>query len=162
MRGYYIFVIILFSISIIFKVKNIKDIKIFKISIVTLIGVTYLLGIFVDLFILPLPTYYIKAKEEFQIERIIEKEMLQSEIEFDMGTVSIINCFLGKYNQLYLCRYENGGAEEIRMFDFKQNILGNLRPAHDFGESKVILRGETDTRHNFRSIQEGFGTYYIY
>lgn len=159
------FVILLIIVGLIYKRKKIKAIKLFNIDIIYLTLIGFCVHIFIINFILPIPSYYIKAKDEFIIEEIIENEMIDSGIEFDRRSLRIINSFLGKSNQLYLCRYENDGIEEARMFDFKQNFLGDLKPARDFSLSTIILRedNEDPDRRNsgYRLIREGVVTYSI-
>lgn len=159
------FIILLIIIGLIYKRKKIKSIKLFNIDIIYLALIGFCLHMFTVNFILPIPSYYIKAKDEFIMEEIIEREMIDSGIEFDRRSLRIINSFLGKSNQLYLSRYENDGIEEARMFDFKQNFLGNLKPSRDFNLSAIILRedNEDPDLHNsgYRLIREGIATYFV-
>lgn len=159
------FLILLIIIGLIYKRKKIKAIKLFKIDIIYLALIGFCLHTFVVNFILPIPSYYIKAKDEFIMEAIIEREMIDSGIEFDRRSLRIINSFLGKSNQLYLCKYENKDIEEVRMFDFKQNFLGNLKPAREFNLSKIVLKEkgkDLDQRNGgYRLIREGMAYYFV-
>lgn len=154
---YLIFLVTMLILSLVYYAKNIKDIKIFRISLPILIAVIFALIILAEQFILPLNSYYIKAKDEIYIERIIMNEMSKSGINYDTGSFKIINSFIGKYHQLYLCKYENDGVEEVRLFDFRQNIFGHLKPAHDFSKSKIIDKDY----HSFRFVNDGFASYYV-
>ena len=159
---YYIVIAALIIIGLILKKKMIKDIKFFNFSFITVFIVIYITMIIIKEFIIPIPTYYIKAKDELFIETIIKNEMRRSNIEYDPGTIEVVNQFIGKYNQLYLSKYEVNGVEEARMFDFKQNIFGNLKPSNDFSKSKVILKSVKDDGFNFRRIGDGFARFFIY
>lgn len=158
---YYIVIAILIIIGFIMKKKKIKDIKLFNFSIFNILIILYIITIIIIEFIIPIPTYYIKPKDEIFIEKIIEKEMRRANIEYDIRTLEVVNQFFGKYNQLYFCKYEVNGVEEARMFDFKRNILGSLKPSHDFSKSKVILKSEKDDGLNFRIIGDGFARFFI-
>lgn len=159
------FIILLIIVGLIYKGKKIKAIKLLNIDIIYLVLIGFCLHLFTVNFILPIPSYYIKAQDDFIMEGIIEKEMIDSGIEFDRRSLRIINSYLGKSNQLYLCRYYNDGIEEARMFDFKQNILGNLKPARDFNLSTIILRENNEdlgrSNSGYRLIREGVATYFI-
>lgn len=159
---YFIIIAALVIMGLIFKKKNIKDIKLFNFSFSTVFILIYIITIIIIEFIIPIPTYYIKAKDEPYIETIIKNEMIRSNIKYDTGTIEVVNQFIGKYNQLYLSKYEVNGVEQARMFDFKQNIFGNLKPSHDFSESKVILKSEKDDGFNFRRIGDGFAKFFIH
>lgn len=156
-----IIIVSMLILGFIFRKKKIKDVKIFNVSIVSVFIFIYLTIIIIVEFILPIPTYYINPKEELYIETIIENEMTRSNIEFDKGSLEIVNNFHGKYNQLYFSKYEVNGLEEARMFDFKQNIFGNLKPSHDFSESKIILKSGKDNDLNFRGIGDGLASFFI-
>mgnify|MGYP000869494183 CR=1 FL=1 len=84
-------------------------------------------------------------------------EMSKYGINYDIGSLRIINSFIGKYYQVYLCKYKNDGIEEVRLFDFRQNIFGHLKPAHDFSKSRII---DKDYR-TFRLVNDGFASYYV-
>lgn len=156
-----ILIVIIVIIGFIFKKKKIKDIKILKISFSIIFIILYVGSILLIEFIIPIPSYYIKAKNETYIENIIEKEMTKSNIEYDSGTLKVVNQFFGKYNQLYFGQYENEGIEEARMFDFKVNIFGNLKPSHDFSESEIISKTKEDDTMNFRRFREGLAAFSI-
>lgn len=156
-----LFIVLIFTVGFIFKNKKIKDIKFHKISIITIMGAIYISTIIIVEFIVPLPSYYIKPNDYRYIENIIEDEMTNSNIIHDKDTVKIRNQFIGKYNQLYLCTYEINGQEEARMFDFKVNIFGNMKPKHDFSESEVVLKDELDDGRNYRIIADGIPAFYI-
>lgn len=156
-----VFIVSIFIVGFILKGKKIKDVKIFKISIITIMGIVYISAIIIVEFIIPLPTYYIKPKDYRYIENIIEDEMTKSNIIHDKDSVKIRDQFIGKYNQLYLTSYEVDGQEEARMFDFKVNIFGNLKPKHDFSESAIILKDELDDGRNYRIIADGIPAFYI-
>lgn len=157
----HIFFCIIFAIlGLIFSIKKIKSARLFNISIINILIVIYFLVILIMKYIVPLPSYYIKS-ENIMIGRIIESEMTNSNIQHDEYSTKIIGHFLGKYNRLYLFKYENNGVEEARMFDFKSDIFGNLKPASDFKNSHNILIEDTDDYNNSRFIKEGLSTFRI-
>lgn len=162
MKILYLFIISLVVIGLIFKKNNIKDIKFYKISIITIMVIVYISVLIIVEFVVPIPTYYIKAKDSYgYIEDVIQEEMIKSNIDHDKASLKVVNQFIGKYNQLYLSSYEVNGEEEARMFDFKVNIFGNLKPSHEFSESKVILKEELDDGSNYRIITDGMSAFYI-
>lgn len=159
---HFIFIIAIFIIGLILKSKKIKDIKFHKISIFYILIILYILVTLIDLaIIIPFPNYYIKSKDHRYIETIIEDEMTKSNIEYDQGSLIVVNRFIGKYNQLYLSTYEVDGEERARMFDFDVSIFGNLKPSYDFIESNVILKDELDDGINYRIVRDGIPSFYI-
>lgn len=150
----------LIFMGLIFKKKKIKDIKIFNLSVPYTILLTWLLVVVIVDYVIPLPTYYIKDKNEKYIENVIETEMTNSNIIYDKDTVKVVDQFIGKFNQLYFCSYEVDGKEEARMFDFKANIFGDLKPKYDFSKSKVILKDEIDDGMNFRRFGDDISAFH--
>ena len=158
---YVLFIVSIFSIGFYFKSKKIKDIKLHNISILHILGILYLSIVIIIVYIVPIPSYYIKHKENRYIEEVIETEMTRSNILYDKDSLKVVNRFIGKYNQLYISTYEFDGEEQARMFDFKVNIFGDLKPSHDFSDSKVILKDELNDEHNYRIIRDGIPAFYI-
>lgn len=158
---YFIFILFLIIVGLIMKKKNIKDIIFLNFSIFNILIVIFITVIVIIELIIPIPTYYIRPKEEYFIETIIESEMIATGIKYDTGTLRIVNQFLAKFNQLYFATYEVNGVEEARMFHFKENVFGNLKPSQDFSESKVILKSEKDDGLHYRGVNDGFAKFLV-
>lgn len=121
----------------------------------------FVLTVFIGEYIIPLPSYYIKAKDEVYMENIIMNEMDKANISYESNDFKIINYFLGKNNQLYLCQYEHDGMVEARMFHFKRNVFGHLKPAYDFSKNSPIKKGDEDTRYASQLVSEGLSRFHI-
>lgn len=153
MRGIYLIILLfILVLSIIYKINDIKSIKIFGFELSFILLSTLLLTFLLGEFILPIPQYYIKhqpsdtsmTKEENSLNNILEEEALKSGIDFDSGSFEINDSYGTHFNHLFLCSYEINGLEEVRLFHFEKNIFGNMKPKHSLNDAFIITKEDND------------------
>lgn len=154
-------VIILLSItfSIIYKVKNIRAIRVFGFELLQLLFCLLILIFIIGEFVVPMPQYHIKKGRS--LNEVLEEETLKAGIEFDEGSLKILDSHGMHFNHLFLYSYEIGGREEVRFYHFKKNILGNMKPRSPLDDIHII----TDRKHlddHYRSyIEDGLFAGYL-
>lgn len=161
-----LFIIVL---QIVYRVKIIF-IRVFGFELSTVLIYIFILIYLIGEFILPMPQYYIKHQDNkeivrdlrFSLNKILEEEVLKSEINFDAGSFKIINSQGMNFNHLFLCSYQINGKEEVRVFIFEKNILGNMKPKYPFGGTNIISKDNDDNDFYKTYVNDGIlGEYMI-
>ncbi|MGN9163794.1 hypothetical protein ACTNDY_00720 [Tissierellaceae bacterium HCP3S3_D8] len=169
----YISILLLILIfSIIYRLRDIKAIRVFGLELIGLLFSMFFLMAIVGEIFLPMPQYYIKhgrnkviegrdTVEEITLNEILEEEILKSGIEFDDKSLKILDSHGMHFNHLFLCSYKIEGEEEVRIFHFKKNIFGNMKPKYPLNQAYIISKENNgyDFYHSY--VKDGIFAGYL-
>lgn len=169
---YIAILLLILVLLIIYKLKDIKIIRIFGFELIGLLFLMLFLIVIVGEIFLPMPQYYIKhgrnkviedlgTVEKITLNEILKEEILKSGIEFDDKSLKILDSHGMHFNHLFLCSYKIDGEEEVRIFHFKKNIFGNMKPKYPLNQAYIISKENNGDDFYHSYVKDGIFAGYL-